>query len=110
MGTIKTKHAPRKDEDSAWKELLDRHFADFLKFFFPVIHAAIDWSRKPVFLDKELPKLGPKHLRGHRLADKLAQVWRRDGQPLMVVIHSEILGAGGRRVQPANVHLQLPHC
>ncbi len=72
--------------------MLDRHFAGFLKFFFPALHAAIDWSRQPVFLDKELPKLGPRHLRGQRLADKLAKVWRKDGQPLFVILHSEIQG------------------
>ena len=82
----------RTEADNAWKELLDRHFAGFLKFFFPEIHAAIDWTRKPVFLDKELPKLGPRHLRGHRLADKLAKVRLRSGQPLFIILHSEIQG------------------
>lgn len=80
------------DSDNAWKELLDRHFADFLRFFFPNVHAAIDWSRKPVFLDKELPKLGPKHLRGDRLADKLAKVWLKTGQRLFIILHTEIQG------------------
>jgi hypothetical protein len=95
MSKPKPQDLQRRDEDSAWKELLDRHFADFLKFFFPVIHAAIDWTRKPVFLDKELPKLGPKHLRSHRLADKLAKVRRKNGQPLFVILHSEIQGQAG---------------
>jgi hypothetical protein len=63
-----------------------------MEFFFPEIHAAINWSRKPVFLDKELAKLGPRHLRGKRLADKLAKVWRKTGKPLFVVLHSEIQG------------------
>ena len=62
-----------------------------------MIHAAIDWSRKPIFLDKELPKLGPQHLRGHRLADKLAKVWRKDGKPLFVILHGEIQGQVGAR-------------
>ena len=92
---VKRASATRKDEDNAWKELLDRHFAGFLKFFFPAVHAALDWSRKPVFLDKELPKLGPRHLRGQRLADKLAKVWRKTGQPLFVILHSEIQGQAG---------------
>jgi hypothetical protein len=95
MNKPKPPDRQRRDEDSAWKELLDRHFADFLKFFFPTIHAAIDWSRKPIFLDKELPKLGPRHLRGHRLADKLAKVWRKNGRPLFVILHGEIQGRAG---------------
>src|SRR5581483_7463273 len=92
--TTNTK-AHRSDQDSAWKELLDHHFADFLKFFFPVVHAGIDWTRKPIFLDKELPKLGARHLRGHRLADKLAKVWRKNGKPMFVILHSEIQGQAG---------------
>ncbi|MCI0524692.1 MAG: DUF4351 domain-containing protein [Acidobacteria bacterium] len=83
------------DQDNAWKDMLDRHFQEFMQFFFPEIHAAIDWSRKPVFLDKELAKLGPKHLRGKRLADKLAKVWSKTGKPLFVVLHSEIQGQAG---------------
>ncbi len=80
------------DQDNAWKDMLDRHFPEFMEFFFPEIHAAINWSRKPIFLDKELAKLGPKHLRGKRLADKLAKVWSKTGHPLFVVLHSEIQG------------------
>jgi hypothetical protein len=83
---------PNLDQDNAWKDMLDRHFPEFMEFFFSEIHAAINWSRKPVFLDKELAKLGPKHLKGKRLADKLAKVWRKTGQPLFVVLHSEIQG------------------
>lgn len=64
------------DQDNAWKELLDHHFREFMEFFFPTIAAEINWARKPVFLDKELAKLGPRHATGKRIADKLARVWR----------------------------------
>jgi hypothetical protein len=83
---------PKLDQDNAWKDMLDRHFPDLLDFFFPEIYAAIDWSRKPVFLDKELAKLAPKNLKGKRLADKLAKVWLKTGHPLFVVLHGEIQG------------------
>jgi Domain of unknown function (DUF4351) len=83
---------PKLDQDNAWKDMLDRHFPEFLEFFFAEIHAAINWGRKPVFLDKELARLGPKNLRGKRLADKLAKVWLKTGRPLFVVLHSEIQG------------------
>lgn len=75
--------------------MLDRHFSEFIEYFFPAIHAAIDWSRQPIFLDKELAKLGPKNAQGKRLADKLAKVWRRTGAPLCVALHSEIEGRAG---------------
>ncbi len=83
---------PKLDQDNAWKEMLDRHFPEFMEFFFAKIHAAINWSRQPVFLDKELAKLGPRHEKGKRLADKLAKVWLKTGQPLFVALHSEIQG------------------
>lgn len=83
------------DQDNAWKDMLDRHFPEFIEFFFPAIHIAIDWSRQPVFLDKELAKLGPRHAQGKRLADKLAKVWRRNGTSLCVALHSEIEGRAG---------------
>ncbi|MGH9841434.1 MAG: DUF4351 domain-containing protein [Blastocatellia bacterium] len=86
---------PNVDQDNAWKDMLDRHFPEFIEFFFPEIYEAINWSRKPVFLDKELAKLGPRHLKGKRLADKLAKVWLKTGQPLFVVLHSEIQGQAG---------------
>jgi hypothetical protein len=80
------------DQDNAWKELLDLHFREFMEFFFPTIAAEIDWTRKPVFLDKELPKLEPANTSGARIADKLAQVWRLDGGEIYVMLHSEIQG------------------
>ncbi len=64
------KSAKRAEQDSAWKDLLDRYFPEFIAFFFPAIYREIDWTRKPVFLDKELHKLGPAHETGKRLADK----------------------------------------
>lgn len=80
------------EQDNAWKDLLDRHFTDFMRFFFSVIAAEIDWTRKPVFLDKELTKLGPRHETGKRFADKLAQVWLKNGAQIQVLIHGEVQG------------------
>ena len=94
MKTLKQK-APAEatsDQDNAWKELLDHHFREFIEFFFPAIAAEINWTRKPVFLDKELPKLEPANTSGARIADKLAQVWRLDGGEIYVMLHSEIQG------------------
>ncbi len=34
--------------------MLDKFFEPFVRFFFPEIHADIDWSRGYQFLDKEL--------------------------------------------------------
>jgi hypothetical protein len=64
------------DYDSPWKDILETYLADFFAFFFPQIHAEIDWSRTPVFLDKELQQVVRDAELGRRLADKLVQVWR----------------------------------
>ncbi|MBI2571763.1 MAG: hypothetical protein HYV63_32535 [Candidatus Schekmanbacteria bacterium] len=40
-------------QDSVWKDLLDRDLEPFLAFFFPAVHADVDWSRAPEALDKE---------------------------------------------------------
>lgn len=72
--------------------MLDRYFPEFIAFFFPEIYEEIDWTRKPVFLDKELHKLGPAHETGKRLADKLVKVWRKNGKELWVLLHTEVEG------------------
>ena len=38
---------PPSDYDGAWKYALEQYFEPFLAFFFPDVHAAIDW-RRPV--------------------------------------------------------------
>ncbi|RKX75724.1 MAG: hypothetical protein DRP87_13895, partial [Spirochaetes bacterium] len=44
-------------QDSAWKDITEELFEDFLSFFFPQIYAEIDFSKGYTFLDKELQKL-----------------------------------------------------
>jgi hypothetical protein len=81
---------PSTDFDSPWKEVLERYLADFLAFFFPAAHADIDWSRGYTFLDKELQQVMRDAELGRRLADKLVQVWLRDGAETWVLIHIEV--------------------
>ncbi|GAB1541145.1 hypothetical protein NUACC21_38150 [Scytonema sp. NUACC21] len=44
----------RANYDKSWKEALNEYFEDFLAFFFPEAHRAIDWTQTPELLDKEL--------------------------------------------------------
>ena len=78
------------DFDSPWKEVLDCYFENFLAFFFPRIHAAIDWARGSEALDKELQQVMPDAETGRRYVDKLVKVWRKDGVEEWVLIHIEI--------------------
>jgi hypothetical protein len=78
------------DYDSPWKEALELYFPAFLALFFRRIHADIDWSRRYVFLDKELQALMPKGESGRLYVDKLVKVWRKDGREAWVLIHVEV--------------------
>jgi len=97
------------DFDSPWKEALDLYFRPFLAFFFPLIHADIDWSRGYEFLDKELQQVTRDAELGRRYADKLVKVWLTDGSEYWVLIHIEVQGryeAGfGKRVYVYNYRI-----
>lgn len=66
------------DYDSPWKEAIERYFADFLQFYFPQVHAQIDWSQAHVFLDPELRAVVQDAEPGKRFVDKLVRVTRHD--------------------------------
>jgi len=78
------------DFDSPWKDILDAYLPEFFAFFFPAVHADINWQRAGVPLDKELQQVVRDAAMGRRLADKLVQVWRRDGDEAWVLIHIEV--------------------
>lgn len=72
----------RADFDGPWKEILEDYFQDFLLFFFPEIHADINWDKGYEFLDKELQQIVRDAAIGTRYGDKLVKVWRADGEEL----------------------------
>lgn len=80
------------DYDSPWKEILDDYFEDFMLFYFPDAHAAIDWPRGVEFFDKELQKIVQDAELGRRYADKLVKLWLKGGQEIWVLIHVEVQG------------------
>jgi hypothetical protein len=80
------------DFDSPWKDVLERYFPDFMAFFFPEAHTDIDWSRGYESLDSELQQVVRDAETGRRLADKLMEVHRRDGQAQIVRVHIEVQG------------------
>ena len=81
---------PPADYDTPWKEALQEYFEPFLRFFFPDVHALIDWSRLPISLEKELQQIVGEAESEKRLADKLFQAWLLDGEEVWVLIHVEI--------------------
>jgi hypothetical protein len=106
----------RSQEDNAWKEIIEERFRDFLEFFFPRVHAAVDWSQKPEWLDKEFRVLTrfekkekkekkerdrkKRKKRSSGILDKLARVRLRDGRSQWILAHAEV--EGGRQVDFAD--------
>ena len=80
------------DYDSPWKEAIERHFADFLQFYFPSAHARIDWSQPIIFLEQELREVVRDAELGKRFVDKLVRVASHDGGQDWLYIHLEIQG------------------
>lgn len=83
---------PEAEYDGPWKEALEKYFEAFMLFFFPVVHAAIDWARGYEFLDKELEKCMRGAALGQRRVDKLIKVYLPDGRETWLLIHIEIQG------------------
>ncbi|USX22185.1 hypothetical protein NHH82_08550 [Oxalobacteraceae bacterium OTU3REALA1] len=61
------------DFDTPWKEVVTQHFPEFMAFYFPQAHAAIDWSRPHDFLDQEFAALTRNAELGRRVLDKLVR-------------------------------------
>ncbi len=76
--------------DSPWKEAIEEYFQECLAFFFPKIHADINWSAGYQFLDKELEKVVRQSTVAESRVDKLIQVWRNSGKERWVLLHLEL--------------------
>lgn len=76
--------------DSPWKDIIEVYFEDFMRFFFPHIHAEIDWERGYEFLDQELSQVVRDAELGKRLADKLVKVWTLSGDETWVLLNIEV--------------------
>ena len=74
------------DHDSPWKEALEHYFQEFTLLLFPAIHGEVDWSRGYNPMDKELQQITADANSGRRHADKLIQVYARDGSETWVLI------------------------
>jgi hypothetical protein len=86
----------RADLDSPWKEALQHFLAPYLALLFPAVHAGIDWHKGYESLDQELQQIVRAARVRARRADKLFQVWRRDGGEAWLLIHLEVQGRKDR--------------
>jgi len=76
--------------DHPWKHIIERHFQDFTKFFFPRLAKQINWQIPVEFLDQELSKVVRSAVNKSRRVDKLVKVWLLDGHETILYIHLEI--------------------
>lgn len=83
---------PPIEQDSAWKDMLDVYFQEFMLFFYPELAHEINWQAGYEVLDKELQAITTEAMVGKRLVDKLIRVQSRNGAQCLVLIHVEIQG------------------
>jgi len=99
----------RDDYDSPWKDAVERNFVEFMKFFFPLAYAKIDWTKGYVFLDQELRAVVRDAELGRRTVDKLVRVTLLSGEEDWIYIHIEVQGSRetgfGQRVFVCNYRL-----
>ena len=85
-------------KDILWKGIVEAVFDDLLRFVFPKADELFDMKRRFTFMDKELAELYPQPEKpsSTRIADKLVQVYRRDGRREFLLIHLEVQGKAER--------------
>ncbi len=90
MSTTQLPVNPVDNYDSPWKEAIEHYFPEFMAFYFSDASAAIDWSKKYSFLDKELLAIVPEAEVSNRVVDKLVQVELLQGNVTWLYIHIEV--------------------
>lgn len=87
------KTTPSLHFDTPWKRIVDKYFKSLLEFLFPHIAREINWSEPLIHLDKELLKIQKKSEIGKRIADKLIQVCKTNGEKMCIIVHLEVQGS-----------------
>ncbi|MBO0588617.1 Rpn family recombination-promoting nuclease/putative transposase [Sporosarcina sp. E16_8] len=78
------------DQDGLWKKVIGELFEDFLLFFAPTLHAQVDFSKAPDFLQQELFQEIMDEKKGRRMADQLVKVYLVDGEEKWILVHVEV--------------------
>ena len=82
--------AARSDMDGGWKQIIADYLEEFFRYFFPELHARIDFSRGYRLLDADLAKLTVDAAAGKREVDKLIEVHWKEGGTDWILIHVEV--------------------
>jgi hypothetical protein len=78
--------------DEAWKQIIERFFPEFLRFFAPEVYEAIDFQKSFTFLDTEMAQFDKQALKGAKVVDKLVKAFLKDGSEQWILIHIEVQG------------------
>lgn len=89
----------RADADGGWKDVIEDFTEEFFLYYFPEVHAAIDFSAPIEFLDTELRQISPDADEGKRYADRLLKVQLRDGTEQWLYVHIEVQGETKERAE-----------
>jgi flagellar biosynthesis/type III secretory pathway protein FliH len=79
--------------DSAWKDVFNAYFPEFIQFFWPDLANKINWEAPYEMLDKELQALTKGDGSGRRYLDALVQLFLRKSKH-KVFFHIEVEGKG----------------
>ena len=85
----------QKDNDSAWKDIIERFFYDMLERAMPDLYQDANRAIKPRFMDKELKKATYTVKGGKHVVDFLVEVPLLNGDNEWVLMHLECQGKGG---------------
>jgi hypothetical protein len=78
------------DHDSPWKDAIEGAFPEFMAFYFPAAHAAIDWGQPHTFLNQELRRVVRDAASGKKFVDVLVRVTGLEETVRLLYIHVEV--------------------
>jgi hypothetical protein len=97
--TVKTKREKRtyikknlRTQDELWKAIIPMLWVQFMHFCMEDWVKSIDFTREPVYLDKELKRLRLKAKSKNRAVDFLIRVYLKDGTTKTFLLHIEVQG------------------
>ena len=79
-------------QDELWKIIIPTLWIPFVYFCLEDWADKIDFSREPVFLDKELKRLKPRGKAKNRAVDILMRIYLKNGESKCFLLHIEVQG------------------
>ena len=76
--------------DGPWKDIIDIYFEQFIAYCWPGKYPEINWNKGYMMRDKELTKITPQSQTGQKVADKLVEIYLKNGNPACIFLHMEV--------------------